>query len=121
MYKDSVGVPTIGFGFNLETIELPRPVAELWLAFEVDKKEDQLESCKWYNDLDDVRKEVILDMAFNLGIEGLMNFKNMIAAIKEKDYEKAAEEMLDSKWASQVGKRATDLAALMKGNNNVGI
>jgi|AntDeeMetagen681_2_1112603.scaffolds.fasta_scaffold31225_1 lysozyme len=121
MYTDSVGVPTIGYGFNLETVSLPRPVAELWLAFEIDKKEDALEKFDWYNDTDAVRQEVLLDMAYNLGIAGLLGFKKMIKALENKQYERAGAEMLDSKWARQVGARAVDLAALMRGNNNTGI
>jgi lysozyme len=121
MYKDSVGVPTLGYGFNLETIELPRPVADLWLSFEVDKLEDKLEQFHWYNNLDPVRQDVILDMAYNLGVDGLLGFKKMIKALENKKYNQAAREMLDSKWAKQVGNRATELAAIMRTDNNVGI
>lgn len=114
MYKDSVGVPTIGYGFNLETIELPKPVAELWLAFEIDKKQKQLERFHWYNTLDAVRQDVILDMAYNLGIDGLLEFKKMIKALENEQYDEAADEMLDSRWAGQVGRRADNLAELMR-------
>lgn len=121
MYEDTVGVPTIGYGFNLEQIELPKPVAELWLSFEIEKHQKELEQYDWYNNLDPVRQDVLLDMHYNLGHKRFMGFKKMIEAIKNKEYEEAARQMLDSKWAGQVGRRATDLAALMKGNDNVGI
>lgn len=64
--------------------------------------------------LDDVRMEVLINMTFNLGIVRLSGFKNMWAAIKENDFDRAAAEMLDSKWARQVGRRATKLAERMR-------
>lgn len=64
--------------------------------------------------LDDVRKVVLCDMAFNLGITGLLKFKRMLKAIELGNYQMAADEMLQSKWAKQVGKRATDLADMMR-------
>lgn len=121
MYTDSVGVPTIGYGFNLEQVELPKPVAELWLSFEIEKHQKELEEFHWYNNLDPVRQDVLLDMHYNLGNSRFKQFTKMIAALENKKYEEAAKEMLDSRWAQQVRKRATKLAALMKGNNDVGI
>ena len=117
IYIDSIGVLTIGYGFNLETVSLPRPVAELWLAFEIDKKEDALEKFDWYNDTDAVRQEVLLDMAYNLGVNGLLTFRKMIKALENRNYMEAAAEMLNSKWARQVGQRAVRLSELMAGLN----
>lgn len=56
------------------------------------------------------RQAVCVNMAFNLGINGFLRFKNMIKAIKADEFEQAANEALDSRWASQVGNRATELA-----------
>jgi lysozyme len=67
----------------------------------------------WWRDLSEVRQRVILNMAFNLGVMGLMMFKIMLAAIKAGDYKKAGAQMLASKWASQVKGRADRLAAMM--------
>lgn len=121
MYLDTVGVPTIGYGFNLKTIELPKPVAELWLAYEIEKHEEELERFDFYHDLDRVRKDVLLDMHYNLGDSRFRGFQKMIQALENHNYNEAAKEMLDSKWANQVGRRATDLAALMRENDNMGI
>jgi len=60
-----------------------------------------------------VRQRVLLDMAFNLGISGLLKFKRTLKAIRAKQYEKAAEMMLDSRWATQVGQRAKRLSKMM--------
>jgi lysozyme len=53
-------------------------------------------------------------MGFNLGISRLLHFRRMLSALEQGDYQKAAVEMLDSKWARQVGKRATHLNHMMK-------
>jgi len=121
LYVDSVGVKTIGYGINLEQQEMPKAVAELWLSMVVSDIKNKLREYEWYIKLNGDRRKAIIDMAYNLGIPGLLKFKNMIAAIKENNYRKAAKEMIDSKWASQVGKRATDLAKIMSPNENIGI
>jgi len=66
------------------------------------------------NDLDAVRQRVVIDMAFNIGVPRLTGFKKMWAAIHCGDYEEAALEMMDSKWARQVGRRAKRLSLMMK-------
>jgi lysozyme len=60
------------------------------------------------------RQNVIIEMAYNLGVRGLFGFKYMWSAIYQRDYERAAQEMLNSKWAVQVGKRAERLAEEMR-------
>ncbi|WP_298769867.1 hypothetical protein [uncultured Shewanella sp.] len=71
--------------------------------------------------LDEIRKVVLCDMAFNLGITGLLKFKRMLKAIELGNYQVAADEMLQSKWARQVGQRATELADIMRqGWNDTG-
>ena len=63
--------------------------------------------------LDDVRQRVLLDMAFNLGVVGLLSFKRTLGVIEAGRYELAAAMMLDSKWAGQVGQRAERLSRMM--------
>ena len=69
----------------------------------------------WYRHLNDTRKMVLIDMCFNLGMPRLKKFKRMIAAMERIDYTNAAAEMLDSRWARQVGNRAIELADMMMG------
>ena len=57
---------------------------------------------------------MVLDMAFNLGVRGLSKFRNALAAMEARDYATAAEEMMDSRWAQQVGGRAARLAVMME-------
>lgn len=113
-YRDSVGRLTVGYGFNLDAIEMPKPVGELWLSILVHEHEQELRKFHWYNNLDPNRQDVLLNLHYNLGHDRFMGFKRMIRALENEKYDEAAEEMLDSKWAGQVGKRATELASIMR-------
>tara|TARA_R100000657_G_C4581385_1_gene43460 strand:+ start:49 stop:504 length:456 start_codon:yes stop_codon:yes gene_type:complete len=67
----------------------------------------------YFEDLSDNRQIVLINMYFNLG-NRLFNFKNMLFALAKKDYDEAAAQMLDSKWAQQVKGRSSELAKMMK-------
>jgi lysozyme len=68
----------------------------------------------WYADLDPIRQRVVVDMVFNLGMPRFKQFQNMIAAIEAGDWMEASDEMMDSRWAQQVGLRASRLAEMME-------
>ena len=68
----------------------------------------------WFPNLDQVRQDVLIDMAYNLGFFGLSTFKNTLAYIANGNYDKAADNMLKSKWATQVKGRAEELAEMMR-------
>ncbi|MBM7624792.1 glycoside hydrolase family protein [Sporohalobacter salinus] len=128
LYKCPAGHWTIGVGRNLEADPLSqeevlellkeqgvtKEIAIKWLDEKIDEITDQLEQYDWYCSLDDIRKKVIIDMVFNLGIDGLLSFENMINALKEEDFEKAAEEMKDSQWYHQVKIRGKRLVKMMR-------
>ncbi len=115
VYTCPAGKLTIGYGRNVEDRGITEKEANLLLENDIlDMKlelEDRLPLFKY---LDDVRQNVLIEMAFNIGIKGLLNFKKTLEYISIKDYDKASEEMLNSKWASQVGKRAITLSNLLK-------
>jgi lysozyme len=67
-----------------------------------------------FNDMDEVRQRVLIDMAYNLGIAGLKKFRRMLAALERRDYEEAAKELLDSRYADQVKGRAVRNARMME-------
>ena len=115
-YLDTATPPrlTIGYGRNLDDVGITREEADYMLAGDIDRVERELDTIDEYVALDRIRQTVIANMAFNLGFNGLLQFKRMWAAIGRCDYEKAAEEMLKSKWARQVGNRATELAEIMR-------
>ena len=64
---------------------------------------------EWWNDLPEDLQRVMANMCFNLGITRLLKFKKFLAAMEDKEWDKAAVEMMDSRWATQVGARATRL------------
>ena len=73
----------------------------------------------WWSDLCEDHQRVMANMAFNLGINRLLKFKKFLGALQEHDFETAAVEMMDSKWATQVGPRATRLRdRILKGEEN---
>lgn len=114
-YLDLGGTLTIGFGRNLIAKPLTRLQASRILFDDINDTLSALDSrLSWWRDLDDVRQMVVANMAFNLGISGLLGFPLMLTALKAKDYETAAREMCNSTWAHQVGARALRLSNEMR-------
>lgn len=121
-YMDTVGIPTVGVGHNLKAKPLPdgwtypltdEQVDEL-LTWDLDEVFDGLDSeLPWWRKLDYERQRVICNMAFNLGINGLLGFKNTLAAVEQGRYSAAGAGMASSKWATQVGARADRLVDIM--------
>jgi lysozyme len=114
-YKDTVGKTTIGVGRNLDDVGITKSEAMMLLGADIDKVEAQLDAqLPWWRGMSDARQRVLANMAFNLGIIGLLGFKNTLASMKAGDYKAAAAGMLASKWAGQVGDRAKRLAEMME-------
>lgn len=135
VYKDSLGIDTIGIGRNLEDrgitkeeldwMDIPNMAivhtmgiteADAMYLAENDVQiveEELVRAHPCVNKLDAVRQLVVMDMAFNMGVPRLCKFKNMWNAIHEENYIAAAKEMLDSRWANQVKSRSTKLANAM--------
>jgi len=114
-YTDTVGKLTIGVGHNLDDKPLPMPVVDLLLEHDIDDAEaDAKRLIPAFDALSDARKAVVVNMAFNIGYDRLAGFRGMLRAIASADFETAAVEMLDSKWAAQVGARAQRLAEAMR-------
>jgi GH24 family phage-related lysozyme (muramidase) len=136
VYLDTEGHPTVGVGFNLDRPGAKAKIEALGLSFAQVKSgkqeltqeqitkllEDDLDVAirdakslfPNFGDLSDVRQRVLVDMTFNLGKGKLAGFKNMIAAVKAKDFARAADEMKSSKWYKQVGQRGKTLEAMMR-------
>jgi len=116
-YECSEGVLTIGYGCNLES-GIDERVAEAILVAQVSQIQLKLlTEFDWYRRLPDVRRDVITNMVFNLGLEGFKKFKRMIKAIEDYDVDQVCYEMMDSKWAHQVGGRAHELADQWRTNS----
>jgi lysozyme len=115
-YRCTAGKLTIGVGRNLDDSGISLSEAYIMLINDIMNCEKQLQSKipDIYNGLDEVRKSVLLNMCFNLGVSGLLGFKNTLEFIKAGDWERAANNMLVSRWAKQVGRRAIELSELMR-------
>ena len=115
-YRCPAGKLTIGVGRNLDANGITQKEAIVLLENDILRCEKELldEIPEVYSRLSETRKSVLLNMCFNLGISGLMEFKNTLAFIDACDFERAANGMLASKWAKQVGRRAIELSELMR-------
>ena len=115
-YRCTAGKLTIGIGRNLDDRGISQKEAYAMLERDILDCEQQLldEIPDVYTGLDEVRQSVLLNMCFNLGLKGLLQFKNTLAFIASGDWERAANNMLASKWAKQVGMRAIELSELMR-------
>jgi lysozyme len=110
-----IGHPTVGVGRALDVNGVTQDEAMILLAADIKRVVEEAErSFPWFKSLDTVRQDVILSMLFNVGLGGLLKFKNLIEALRTQNYQKAADEMLLSRWRQQVGKRADDLAQMMR-------
>lgn len=113
-YKDTRGFLSIGYGFNLDSLVMPRIVADFWLDYLLRECIKQCsENIKFFYALDEARKFVLISMAYNMGITGLLGFHGMLKALEMKDYEAAAAEMEDSQWYRQVPGRVRKLKSIM--------
>lgn len=114
LYRDSVGKLTVGYGRNIDDRGISEVEAKYLLHNDVqDTINDLRREFWWFDELDDVRQEVVINMAFNMGIVTFSEFRNTIAYIGEGKFEQASRNMLASKWARQVGYRAQELAREM--------
>lgn len=110
-YQDIVGKWTIGVGRNLDDIGISEQEAEMLLMNDIKEAERQLVALMpWTKELDEVRFSALLNFVFNVGIGTACKFVNAMGQLKLGNYDMAANEMLKSKWAIQVGQRAIDVS-----------
>lgn len=129
VYKDPVGIPTVGVGFNLQKFGAKEEIESVGANYNAvlngsqclddsqierlfDHDMDSAVSCasSWlsnWNELGSSPQSAVADMAFNLGCAGLHEFVSLKSALEEKDYSKAAEDMKASLWCRQVGSRCS--------------
>lgn len=126
-YYDHLGYPTVGYGFNLHMPKnaplpgfvLPKAVGGAWLQSFIDAIRSQLEEeLSWMNE---DRQSIIISMAYQMGIKGVLGFGNMWSAIRRQDWDSASDEMLDSRWARQTPARAHRHATVMQTGSAKGV
>lgn len=123
-YHCSEGYPTVGIGkrigpkgadLSLYGFTVPESVADAWLRHEIIDIAGDIENCfDWVFNLNAARQAVVISMCYQLGFNGFCKFRNTIKHIKEGNFDAAADEMLDSRWARQTPARAKRHAKLMK-------
>lgn len=114
-YRDTVGKLTIGYGRNLDDKGITAEEAGALLWNDIQAAQGELfGALPWAEKLDEPRQMALLNMSFNMGIHGLLTFKNTLNLAENGHYAAAAAAMLDSKWAEQVGARAQRIAKQME-------
>lgn len=114
-YKCPAGKLTIGYGRNIDDNGISEGEAMALLRADIQSAEQELVAAfPWAKDLDDARKDVLINMCFNMGINKLKGFKNTLSYAEAGKYDKAADEMINSAWYKQTGNRAVELVAQMR-------
>ena len=117
VYLCSAGYETIGVGRNISKsgMGLSDDEVDYLLENDIVRVIKELSSeYPWFKDLDDVRKDAMIDISFNLGATRLRGFKRALAAMEVADYKLAAKEFLDSKWSRDVKGRSHELASMIE-------
>ena len=113
-YECSAGKITIGVGRNLADMPLTDDEIMYLLRNDIARCETELNRYPWFRMMDDARRDACINLVFNLGLTRFRQFKKMIKAFEDRDYDRAADELLDSRYALQVGKRAEELSDILR-------
>lgn len=121
MYLCPAGYPTIGFGTRIDQggEGVSESAAGQMLQEAVISRAIELLRFEWFRNLDDARKAILINMTYQLGLHGVLQFKKMIAALEQGDFQRASEEMLGSQWAKQTPTRAKRLSEFMRKGTTV--
>lgn len=119
VYKDSEGYYTIGIGRLVDDRKPGSGLRDVEIAFMLnndmdDRLTELSKRIPWFDNLDDARKGVLLNMSFQMGVDGLLGFHNTLKFVQAGDYASAARNMLLSKWARQTPNRAKRMAEQMR-------
>ena len=115
VYKDSLGIDTIGYGFAIKDLELDRDICDIILERKLHNLEDSVNlKFSWFMYMPQEIKDVVLEMCYQLGVNGFSKFKKTISFLQDRQFEEASVEMLDSLWAKQTPNRAKELSDRVK-------
>jgi len=115
LYPDTLGIPTIGIGRNLRDVGLSEDEIDYLFQNDLARvKRDIERNMPWVFNLDEVRVRVFYDLVFNMGITRLLGFHNALAASREGNWDKAADEFRNSLWDKEVGGRAPKLETMLR-------
>ena len=109
-YKCTADKLTIGVGRNLEDVGISEEEAEMLLQNDIQRATVQIQrEFPWTTELDEVRFAALINFTFNVGIGTVGKFVNAMALLRDGNYDMAADEFLNSRWAKQVGQRAVEV------------
>ena len=115
VYKDSLGIDTIGYGFAIKDLELDEDICEIILERKITQLIDRINNkFSWYKYMPQEIKDIVTEMCYQLGVTGFSKFKKTIAYLQDKKWEEASVEMLDSLWARQTPNRAKEMSERVK-------
>ena len=115
VYKDSLGIDTIGYGFAIKDLELDQDICDMILDRKLKDLERMVNSkFNWYRYMPPEIKNVVIEMCYQLGVTGFSNFRKTITFLQNKQFHDASVEMLDSRWAEQTPVRAKELSNRVK-------
>jgi len=115
VYRCPAGKLSIGVGRNLEDLGITLGESRYLLANDIARVTTELDAAfPWWRGLSEIRRAVLVDMCFNLGLPRLKGFQKMLAALQANDWPEAAAQMRDSKWYSDVKDRADRLIRMME-------
>jgi lysozyme len=116
-YKCSANMITVGVGRNLDEnggLGLSDDEIDYLLENDIRRCKQELITLPWFSQIDSVRQDALINMCFNLGMTRLLGFKNALTAMSVGDYDTAADEFMDSRWAKQVGRRAEEVCTMIR-------
>ena len=115
VYKDSLGIDTIGYGFAIKDLELEEDLCDIILDRKLKILIRRIESkFQWYKYMPPEVKNVVIEMCYQMGVYGFSCFKKTIAYLQDKKWNEASVEMLDSRWAEQTPNRAREMSEKIK-------
>ena len=115
VYKDTLGIDTIGYGFTIKDLVLDEDISEMILKRKLEALIERVNKrFIFLKDLPEEAQDVVYEMAYQMGLSGVSKFKRFLQALEEKDYGWASIEMLDSRWSKQTPQRAQRLSNIIK-------
>ena len=115
VYKDRLGIDTIGYGFAIKDLELDEDICEIILERKLIELIDRIRlKFNWYKYMPPEIQDIVVEMCYQLGVTGFSKFKKTIAYLQNKQWEEASVEMLDSLWAIQTPNRAKEMSERVK-------
>ena len=117
-YQDHLGFWTVGYGFLVDKRRngrIPQPVADYWLNWEIDRIWERLsEALPWFDDLPEQVQRALVNMAYQMGVSGLLGFRQTLALLADGKYAEAADQAMRSRWAEQTPNRARRVAGWIR-------